>query len=304
MPNNNKKNQRIYDALYIKSLQGIALPPKIKCGRCDKYKGHANYSHKQLCDAREAIKQNGKNARYSIKCSECTGGQPMELECSVCNQVKGMDDFAKSQRSKGDAAVCFACVDKRTAVEAVDEHVYENPGKAFVPMDTSDGRYPEIWSNKSTTMRTKSEAEEDEWAQDDQDGGVKLADNFRSLSITPSVGTLIDADDASTFSSQGGPVKSSDADDGWQQANKKKTAAKAGSLSYKTFDSSYTERSGQNSYNTQRDNTIIKKNGWAKIPAYKPPKPPSVEEDEEEDDWKSQSSGEENNDDDDSDTEI
>lgn len=29
----------------------------------------------------------------------------MELQCSVCDITKGMDDFAKSQRSKGDAAV-------------------------------------------------------------------------------------------------------------------------------------------------------------------------------------------------------
>lgn len=86
--------------------------------------------------------------------------------------------------------------------------------------------------------------------------------------MAPSVGTLIDTDDTLSFNSRGGPVKSDD-DDGWEQAtSKKKGAGKAGSTSYQSFDSRYTERSGQNSYSTARDNTIIKKNGWAKIPAY------------------------------------
>ena len=29
----------------------------------------------------------------------------MELQCNMCDKIKGLDDFAKAQRSKGDNAV-------------------------------------------------------------------------------------------------------------------------------------------------------------------------------------------------------
>lgn len=62
----------------------------------------ANFSSKQLNDARFAIKN---RAQYKIKCTRCTGGTLVELECMMCNEWKGLEEFAKSQRTKPDSAV-------------------------------------------------------------------------------------------------------------------------------------------------------------------------------------------------------
>jgi hypothetical protein len=79
------------------------MPPKLKCSRCDKYKGHTAFSEKQLNDARMSFRN---RTTYNIRCHPCNGGQLVEIECSYCGKTKGLDEFAKSQRSKPDSAVC------------------------------------------------------------------------------------------------------------------------------------------------------------------------------------------------------
>ena len=37
----------------------------------------------------------------------CTGEQVNELTCYVCEETKGLGDFAKAQRRDPDAAVCY-----------------------------------------------------------------------------------------------------------------------------------------------------------------------------------------------------
>lgn len=78
---------------------------RIKCDRCEKYMVQSQFSFKQLNDARFAIYEKGKGASYKIKCRHCTGPQVVEIECTVCNVVKGLDSFAKIQRTKPDMAV-------------------------------------------------------------------------------------------------------------------------------------------------------------------------------------------------------
>ena len=56
----------------------------------------------------------------------CTGGQPVEIECSVCGITKGLEAFAKSQRKKIDTAECFKCTEKRLDVDPINEDVYED----------------------------------------------------------------------------------------------------------------------------------------------------------------------------------
>ena len=40
-----------------------------------------------------------------IMCKECTPGPRSELQCSMCNVVKGLNGFARKQRKNNDHAV-------------------------------------------------------------------------------------------------------------------------------------------------------------------------------------------------------
>lgn len=64
----------------------------------------------------------------------------------MCGKTKGLEDFAKSQRRNPDTAKCFACVEGQLANEAFDEDKYEDPDKAFITPDHSNGQYPEYFS--------------------------------------------------------------------------------------------------------------------------------------------------------------
>jgi DNA repair protein RAD7 len=122
---------------------------KIKCGRCQKNLPQVKYSIKQLTDARWQIKNSGKMYK-AINCQSCTGQQKVEIECTMCGKTKGLEDFAKSQRSKPDTAKCFKCVEAQLADEAFNEDRYEDLEKAFITPDHSKGQYPEYWSAATT----------------------------------------------------------------------------------------------------------------------------------------------------------
>jgi hypothetical protein len=131
------------------SLKGIALPAKIKCGRCQKNLPQVKFSMKQLTDARWQIKNSSKVYK-PINCHNCTGQQVVEVECTMCGKTKGLEDFAKSQRRNPDTAKCFKCVEAQLANEAFDEEKYEDPDKAFAAPDHSNGQYPEYFSAATT----------------------------------------------------------------------------------------------------------------------------------------------------------
>lgn len=119
----------------------MPLPDKIKCGRCQKSFGHAKYSTKQLTDARYMVKMQGR-ITTPINCTGCTSGvRKVELECVKCGKTKGMDDFAKSQRSVPDTATCYKCTEIHLDIEPVAEEY--DPDKAFVVPDHSGGVYPD-----------------------------------------------------------------------------------------------------------------------------------------------------------------
>ncbi|KAL4820172.1 hypothetical protein BDW67DRAFT_181251 [Aspergillus spinulosporus] len=52
-------------------------------------------------------------------CRGCTGGQVMELRCCVCDQVKGLDEFAMNQRKEHEFARCLVCVQEHKDAEPV-----------------------------------------------------------------------------------------------------------------------------------------------------------------------------------------
>jgi DNA repair protein RAD7 len=68
----------------------------------------------------------------------------------MCGKTKGLEAFAKSQRSKPDTAKCFKCVEVQLADDAFDEDRYVDVEKAFLPADHFNGHYPEYFSSATT----------------------------------------------------------------------------------------------------------------------------------------------------------
>jgi hypothetical protein len=88
-------------------LRNVNLPPKLKCHYCNKSYNQANFSKKQLDDARLQIQNSGRIVQ-NPKCNKCTGGRVFELECVMCHKTKGEKDFSKTQRKAPDNAVCLS----------------------------------------------------------------------------------------------------------------------------------------------------------------------------------------------------
>lgn len=66
------------------------------------------FSKRQLDALRNAIVLKGATALNGpgyAKCRTCVGNQTVELTCMSCDKVKGLDEFAKSQRHNPDTAV-------------------------------------------------------------------------------------------------------------------------------------------------------------------------------------------------------
>lgn len=86
---------------------------RTRCQKCGILKAALpqNYSEKKLQELRSAI-AHGQAARNPtgkwIACRTCVGGQVAELECSHCNEWKGLKDFMKAQRRNPDRAVSLA----------------------------------------------------------------------------------------------------------------------------------------------------------------------------------------------------
>ncbi|KAF2796841.1 hypothetical protein K505DRAFT_358965 [Melanomma pulvis-pyrius CBS 109.77] len=304
-----------YDLATSTMLRGVAIPPKLKCSRCDKYKGHNSFSETQLNHARMAIKS---HTRYTIKCDPCNGKRIVEIECSFCGKTQGLEMFAKTQRNKPDSAKCFTCTDVQLGTDPVQEERYEEQGEAFEPVENSDGSWPDYFQDNGTATNASEAGDEDD-ARSDDGGGISLRNDLRNLSVNTA--TLIESDDiysngpkalSGTNNNIGGPVKLGG--NGWTVAQSKSwnsrspapsansgfntnvygnPASRGGTTSVsgtsRTFNSNFTEPS----------NDQPAKGTWAKIKAYVPPK-----KEEPEDDWKSDSEEEADDDSDDSDTNI
>ena len=80
------------------------MPPKLKCGMCQRNYNAANFSEKQKADVRWQLLNAGR-ITTNPKCLKCTGGQLVEMECTMCHTAKGLEGFAKTQRKKPDDAV-------------------------------------------------------------------------------------------------------------------------------------------------------------------------------------------------------
>ncbi|GME49298.1 DNA repair protein rad7 [Neofusicoccum parvum] len=137
------------------SLKNIRLPDKIRCDRCNKWKGHTNYSKKRLNDLREKIRSNGPK-QYTSQCTLCVPGQVMELKCFVCEKDKGLEDFAKAQRKDPDHARCNDCMKEQLDTEPINgQHNYRDEFLARSDSDDDeDFSSDEEYSNMDTTKST------------------------------------------------------------------------------------------------------------------------------------------------------
>jgi len=123
MPNKIKGAWNHFGSKGYSSGNDVKLPPKyassshhssesliahrMKCCRCDKNKASTtNFSKKEQDRAKEAVQYNSAVPK-DLKCITCTTGQNTEMKCVMCDQVKGLDSFAKTHRRNPEQAVRF-----------------------------------------------------------------------------------------------------------------------------------------------------------------------------------------------------
>jgi DNA repair protein RAD7 len=273
-------------------LQGVPVPPKIKCGRCHKNFPNTKYSTKQLTDLRYQIHHVGRMTT-AINCKNCTGQQIVEIECTMCHKTKGITEFAKSQKSKPDTAVritllngllilmsrqkCYTCIDDQLAREAVDGDRYEGDHKRlFVTPDSHNGYTPDYWSSADSTAG--SSASGYDWTSvngdnDKEDGGVALSNTFqRAMSFNGSVPeTLIESEYTLSGHAANGNA------DGWSEVRTRSWhtgSSGVGSASGHGNRTAETNSGTQHSYAStvaeRSDAADVRPNGWAKIKGCKP----------------------------------
>ncbi|OCK73768.1 hypothetical protein K432DRAFT_398622 [Lepidopterella palustris CBS 459.81] len=299
-----------FNGLSADKLKGVKLPNKIKCGRCIKWKSQVNFSNKQLAEARYQYYKGGVNANVTINCRLCTGGQVVELECWMCHKTKGLDEFAKAQRSKPDNAKCMDCMQKQLELEPVDEAKY-----AKVKEEKKKGA-------RSDTDYYASSAAASEIDDHNSTGGISIGNlsltgsSTRSYSAASDDGTELDFDNSShtllSNISNGSRFMPSGAvplgGDGWTVQKTKSwrssslaTSSIAGSVIAESTSSSgfdptryghpwecSNNRSPSTAVSTNFPSDVTEQSSklparkFAKIPAYKPPP-----KEEEGDNWSS-----------------
>ncbi|KAF1929173.1 uncharacterized protein M421DRAFT_133129 [Didymella exigua CBS 183.55] len=314
MVNRNRRQVHAYNPDEIERLKRVPLPPKLKCSMCEKNYNAANFGEKQKTDVRWQISRAGR-ITTNPKCSKCTGGQLVEIECTHCHKTKGLEDFAKVQRRKPDNAQCYACTDIQLARLPVNEERYDDPSKAFINTESSSGRMPEYWS--STNSARDTESSNGEWPDTEysgrgrrrQDGGgINPSDQFQhAMSIGGEVSdTLIDSEFSYTPVNDTKPSAWSEVagtkswHTGTASSARKfnpdsygRPSTRSISNSDYSFNSSIAERSQPGS------DQIGNRSGFSRVKAYRPPTPPMLQEEHEFSSPENSDSGEEDNDSDD-----
>ncbi|KAL5051507.1 hypothetical protein BDW71DRAFT_54930 [Aspergillus fruticulosus] len=149
---------RGYSESIKRQLETVPLPDKLKCKTCKKFRNINTYSKRQLDIFRNAFVVQGQRALTAghATCRGCTGGQVMELRCCVCDQVKGLDDFAMNQRKEHEFARCLVCVQGHKDAEPV---IDENKLLADDDLSTRQGMITNVGSTLAgSTSRLTSDA--------------------------------------------------------------------------------------------------------------------------------------------------
>ncbi|CAG8971187.1 hypothetical protein HYALB_00010187 [Hymenoscyphus albidus] len=91
--------------LSASKLKEIALPAKLRCIQCQKWKHNGLFSNRQLNEVRRG------NTR-KLRCQGCTVDQREEMECEgPCSEVKSLDKFSKNARGAHGSHWCLECTD-------------------------------------------------------------------------------------------------------------------------------------------------------------------------------------------------
>ncbi|KAF2029090.1 hypothetical protein EK21DRAFT_113312 [Setomelanomma holmii] len=270
-----RRQAHVYDPAEMDRLRHIPLPPKIECGRCNKYRAQSRFSEKQKTDARWYFDKYGSIAQ-PILCLNCTGARVMEIECTYCNKTKGLEEFAKSQRARADDAQCYQCTEELVTRRPVNDEKYENPDNAFI-RESVGGMQPEYWTTASTTAGTSTNGD---WASvngefEGDDGGIALSRQFQQTSINGSITeTLIESECANPIRGAGNNPHGDD----WSEVQSRSwrtPSTDAASASAGTGRVGYGRPSATSNAGTERTyaSTIAERsivsnmrpNGWAKI---------------------------------------
>ncbi|KAI9044056.1 uncharacterized protein KD926_001879 [Aspergillus affinis] len=163
-----------YSDTIKRQLERVVIPEKIKCVVCEKFRMQSAYSKRQIDILRNVIVVQGPRAAHGAhaRCRVCVGGPNSEIRCYICDQTKGLEEFAKNQRQNRDIARCLNCVQNHTDAEPVleeNKHLLEIDGTATSIATSQLG--DEMSAN---TTRKPSEKGEDVDDETSSGGGVWL----------------------------------------------------------------------------------------------------------------------------------
>ncbi|KAF2400290.1 hypothetical protein EJ06DRAFT_424616 [Trichodelitschia bisporula] len=143
------------------TLGNVTLPTKLKCSRCSKFKGHSNYSNKQILGAKFAVKVR-RVSTPTVKCRTCTELQPTELYCGFCDNTAALDNFSKAHRSNPDQAKCARCIAKQLDFGPDDEVALREVRRQMALMGGSMGGCPDDDDDDDDTTINYSFVDDDE----------------------------------------------------------------------------------------------------------------------------------------------
>ncbi len=81
---------------------------RLRCSICNKIKNtENNYTENVKYALKYEIDGKGQQAvaTFDARCSGCTDTSRVEIECTDCGEIKGLDSFNKTQRKNSDEAV-------------------------------------------------------------------------------------------------------------------------------------------------------------------------------------------------------
>ncbi|KAE9972320.1 hypothetical protein BLS_004071 [Venturia inaequalis] len=262
-----------YGSLTANQLKNIALPDKLRCKRCNKWKkadadGMENFSKKQLAGLREKIYHSGrgKQTPIDVVCITCNSGGNCELHCAYCDTTKGLESFALAQRKNPIAPKCLICMSEQLEFDpdamAEELNNIRRPAgelKVVTYDDDSDDDSDDGFSYEYTSDgddNTSNVADSSAYGGDTTESGYDGSGVTGSRQISASLDTL-------NISTSSGGVQLSERHSDlstWQTAT--------GGRARKAAPSSTVVNGSNSSYSA---NVQVNKTGFAKIRAYKAP---------------------------------
>lgn len=74
-----------------------------------------------------------------IPCNGCSNTSRTELQCHKCDVWQGINAFSKTQRRRGDEALCLKCAEKQNESDSDSEDGYESDDNPYFSDDDEEG---------------------------------------------------------------------------------------------------------------------------------------------------------------------